>query len=337
MNRRGAEGAQSVGEKNENNGISGQRPACYWLIAESYFLKEAPVSQSLFIQARELIKEKRYDEARAILRGIDHPTAREWLAKLDKLAPEPPVPESAPAEPETPPQAAAPAPWPMEQLLAAREHLTAKRYDEARAMLRDIDHPTAREWLAKLDKLAPEPPPAASHDEIIREAQRLLLQGEYDRVRDMLKPLNTSVAAFWLDKTAVNQFRSHENLWLDMFRYDLPSDAAIDPATWKCPVCLRKSDQAPLCPQRGESSCPMKLIARKVEEPRRLALILEALQHDQARSIDKLTGSTELARLENWQDALIWQAAHLLEPDIRRPAIEAAIELLGQLIDQRRA
>jgi hypothetical protein len=309
-------------------------------MVESCFLKEATVSQALFIQAHELIKDKRYDEARALLRQIDHPTAREWLAKLDKLAPEPPAPVPSPAvqaEPEPPP----PTPPPGDQLLAARELLTAKRYDEARALLREIDHPTAREWLAKVDKLAPEPvtdlpAPAAQHDEIVREAQRLLLQGEYDRVREMLKPLNTRVAAFWRDKTAVNQFRSHENLWLDMFRYDLLSGPPADPAAWKCPVCLRKLDQAPQCPQRGESSCPMKLVTREIEEPRRLALILEALQHDQAQSIDKLAGSTGVARLENWRDALVWQRDRLLEPDIRRPAIEAAIALLGQLIDQRR-
>lgn len=309
------------------------------------------MSQALFIQARELIKEKRYDEARAILREIDHPTAREWLAKLDQIAPVP-VESPAPIPPSTEPVPSPAAP--KEQLLAAREHLTAKRYDEARAILREIDHPTAREWLARLDKLAPEPipeppplavpvspapavpaAPASPQDEIVREAQRLLLQGDYDRVREMLRPLNTRVAAFWLDKTAVNQFRSHENLWLDMFRYDLPPGTPADPAAWKCPVCLRKLDQAPQCPQRGESSCPMKLVAREVEEPRRLALILEALQHDQAQSVDKLAGSTSASRLENWWETLIWQRDHLLEPDIRRPAIEAAITLLGHLIDQR--
>jgi 4a-hydroxytetrahydrobiopterin dehydratase len=44
---------------------------------------EGIMSQEQFIQARELIKQKRFDEARAMLHSIDHPTAREWLAKLD--------------------------------------------------------------------------------------------------------------------------------------------------------------------------------------------------------------------------------------------------------------
>jgi hypothetical protein len=37
------------------------------------------------IQARELIQQKRYSEARAILQSLDHPKAREWLAKLDQM------------------------------------------------------------------------------------------------------------------------------------------------------------------------------------------------------------------------------------------------------------
>lgn len=39
-------------------------------------------------KAKDLIKQKRYAEARRILVKIDSPTAREWLAKLDKIAPE---------------------------------------------------------------------------------------------------------------------------------------------------------------------------------------------------------------------------------------------------------
>ncbi len=39
------------------------------------------------LKARELIKAKKYDEARAILNKINHPTAKEWLAKLDNITP----------------------------------------------------------------------------------------------------------------------------------------------------------------------------------------------------------------------------------------------------------
>lgn len=38
--------------------------------------------------ARQLIGEKRYAEARAILQQLDHPIAQEWLQKLDDIAPQ---------------------------------------------------------------------------------------------------------------------------------------------------------------------------------------------------------------------------------------------------------
>ncbi len=46
-----------------------------------------------------------------------------------------------------------------EQMMLAREHIQAKQYDEARAILNTIDHPKAREWLARIDQMG-EPTPA---------------------------------------------------------------------------------------------------------------------------------------------------------------------------------
>ncbi|MEO8613162.1 MAG: hypothetical protein ABI690_35045 [Chloroflexota bacterium] len=46
------------------------------------------MSQQKMLAAKKLLQEKRYDEARKILKTINHPTAKEWLAKLDKIAPE---------------------------------------------------------------------------------------------------------------------------------------------------------------------------------------------------------------------------------------------------------
>lgn len=53
------------------------------------------MSKAKFDAAKELINEKKYDEARGILKTIDHPTAREWESKLNRIAPvkaAPPVP-----------------------------------------------------------------------------------------------------------------------------------------------------------------------------------------------------------------------------------------------------
>jgi len=61
------------------------------------------MSKAKFAAAKELIDEKKYDEARAILKTIDHPTARDWEARLDKIAPpptyRPPEPQSFMQEP----------------------------------------------------------------------------------------------------------------------------------------------------------------------------------------------------------------------------------------------
>lgn len=45
------------------------------------------MSKAKFAAAKELIDEKQYDSARAILKTIDHPVAREWETKLDALSP----------------------------------------------------------------------------------------------------------------------------------------------------------------------------------------------------------------------------------------------------------
>lgn len=49
------------------------------------------MSKAKFEAARELIREKKYDEARAILKTTDHPQTKDWLAKLDKI--DPPLPD----------------------------------------------------------------------------------------------------------------------------------------------------------------------------------------------------------------------------------------------------
>ena len=42
-------------------------------------------------QVQKLLKAKKYDQARRLLVTIDHPTARKWLEKLDKIAPVKPL------------------------------------------------------------------------------------------------------------------------------------------------------------------------------------------------------------------------------------------------------
>ncbi len=51
------------------------------------------MSKQKMLAARELIQEKRYAEARALLKTVDNPTASVWLKKLDEV--EPPIVISA--------------------------------------------------------------------------------------------------------------------------------------------------------------------------------------------------------------------------------------------------
>ena len=52
------------------------------------------MSKAKFAAAKELIEEGSYDEARVILRKIDHPTAKKWLKQIDQI--DPPFPKHAP-------------------------------------------------------------------------------------------------------------------------------------------------------------------------------------------------------------------------------------------------
>ncbi len=46
------------------------------------------MSRAKFEAARELIQAKQYEEARALLKTIDHPMATEWIDKIDALSPQ---------------------------------------------------------------------------------------------------------------------------------------------------------------------------------------------------------------------------------------------------------
>lgn len=43
------------------------------------------MSKAKMQAARELIREKKYDEARNLLEAVDHPTATKWISKIDTL------------------------------------------------------------------------------------------------------------------------------------------------------------------------------------------------------------------------------------------------------------
>ncbi|MBN1563969.1 MAG: hypothetical protein JXA10_09020 [Anaerolineae bacterium] len=309
------------------------------------------------IQARDLIQQKRYDEARAILHTVEHPTAQQWIAKLNRIAPpgESEIGETRPSQDTRQIKAL---------MLEARDLIMQKNYDAAHNILEQINHPTAREWLGKLTMLItahtappevstgqlssrhmPAPAPTAvdshapvdpaEHDAILRQAQEALLKDQYEQARTLLAPLKTPEAAFWLEKTGMTRFRTYENIWLDMFRYELPPTAKANPDSWACRTCGRKANQALSCPKRDQNPCPIKISTRSIEEPRRLALLLQALYLDQHEAIETIIIHIETTQLAHWRTELKWQLENMNQVDVRRAAIEDAIPLLDRHIRTR--
>lgn len=112
-------------------------------------------------QAHALLKAKRYDEARVLLKTMPEDlTAQRWLAKLNEVYPEleeaQPTPEAQTVAPLVPKQAEEPVEDATKiKLDAASQLIREKRYSEARILLSTIDDPKAAAWLTKLDEVAP--------------------------------------------------------------------------------------------------------------------------------------------------------------------------------------
>lgn len=310
------------------------------------------------LQARELIQQKRYADARAILQRIDHPTAHKWLAKLDELrgtetgtAPPLPDPDDHDAI--------------RARLLQARDHIYQREFEAARALLTGLDHPTAQKWLARLDDAAaaaeaesqpaPAAPPApapkpesapeaaasddrADQEARLREAQALILASHFDEAKTILDTLTIPEAAIWQDKTQMNKFREFPSVWLDLYYYhmDFGGVPPEDPDNWRCAICGRGLAELPQCPDRGHPSCPQKIMERTVEEPNRLALVLGAIHMDNTGSIKSMLASLNAEQLGRWRAYLQHRLGDLWERDVRRPTLETAVILLYQLEQTRR-
>lgn len=57
------------------------------------------MSKAKLVAAKELIQEKRYAEARALLKTVNSPTATRWLEQLDRIDPPRNYPIMRPAQP----------------------------------------------------------------------------------------------------------------------------------------------------------------------------------------------------------------------------------------------
>ena len=137
-------------------------------------LKRVGTPKERMQKAHALIKQKNYIAARALLRGIDNPTAQQWRDKLDKILLEQddpfadgPFSYDAPvAEVHTPENR----PVDISQLgtvkmdlqseaklSKARKLIAARKYEKAREILVNIPHSMANEWIDKIDAIQADP------------------------------------------------------------------------------------------------------------------------------------------------------------------------------------
>jgi outer membrane protein assembly factor BamD (BamD/ComL family) len=89
-------------------------------------------------KAQQLLQNKDYAAARTLLETISsNPTAKKWLAQLDKISQEKPVISQSSLN---------------EQFATASNLIKQQRYDDARALLKKIDtNPKAQQWLWRND------------------------------------------------------------------------------------------------------------------------------------------------------------------------------------------
>ena len=92
------------------------------------------------VKAKRLIEAKRLEEARDILLYVDHPTSDKLLARLNKQLKSHPIKVKREAT----------VALNRADMVKAQKLIKMKQYDDARAILITIDHPTAEKWLDRL-------------------------------------------------------------------------------------------------------------------------------------------------------------------------------------------
>jgi hypothetical protein len=95
------------------------------------------MSEIKFAAAKELIQEKKYNEARTILKTINDPKAEHWLSRLDEIAPE--VKSPAQRQRRSRSESSYASPENKEQALYYREENLARTRRQKNRVLRGAD------------------------------------------------------------------------------------------------------------------------------------------------------------------------------------------------------
>jgi len=293
-------------------------------------------SNELLEVARDLLLEEQFDEARELLQDINHPVARQWLAKLDSgIAPQN---AAAPAEPteKRPKTHLDILQWEDQvQFLADQE-----RFDEARLVLKNIEPEMATQWQRELDLIAPSGNPendSPQPPKLIIQAQHLILEKRVDEARFILENIEHSVAVNWLKK--LEEFNLTDpiwpDLWLDLYEFTLELPEGINAKSRHCQYCSRLATQAPACPERKYSHCPVALNTSETPGREKLTRLLAATSHQNQTRVDAILQSTAPDTLQKWRNLLYLQQQGSSENDPRSAVVEQVKTRLDETIAQK--
>jgi hypothetical protein len=77
----------------------------------------------------------------------------------------------------------------QKKMIEARQHIKAKEYQEAQAILEKINHPTAKQWLQKI------------HKTWFEDTAKLVKAGKYEEALEILHNINHPKTAKWIAAT----------------------------------------------------------------------------------------------------------------------------------------
>jgi hypothetical protein len=115
----------------------------------------------------------------------------------------------------------------QKKMLEARQHIKAKEYQEAQAILERIDHPTAKQWLQKI------------HKTWFEDTAKLVKAGKLEEALEILHNINHPKATKWIAAT------EKKMLDVDPFAEEPEEDEDPHHPEVKRPLNQRKAQSTP--------------------------------------------------------------------------------------------
>lgn len=212
------------------------------------------------------------------------------------------------------------------QLTRARGLIARKRYGEARATLQGLNHPTAIQWLAKLDRIAPV---RAARPEDRHALDRMIMDGCFDEVQAITLASNQPELWPMLDRTRPGRWRELKHRWLGYYRLTFNGNPE-EMESWRC-TCGRLLVETPLCPNKGGYGCRMRLDTRPIREPDVLAQALEAYYRHDLPETGRILSGVDDDLLRHWQDELKRDLSRIPPDDVRYATLQDVFQWIERL------